>query len=645
MSVSIQTFAERVLFGTSIEDKCFFPEKVRYDVPRTVVRVPDEPSRPKCLEFSDERLPFPKHFSDPESRATALHFFANHELLAIELMALCLLRFPDAPTQFQKGLVHIISEEQEHLQLYLHRLQELGGEVGQVPVNGFFWDCLSGMNDPMDFVVGMSMTFEQANLDHCIHYGRLFQTVGDQDTVDILDKVYQDEVRHLRHGLHWFRKWKPPNEADFFSQEKSLQLPMSMMRAKGSSFDGEGRRKAGFDTEYINQLEVYSLSKGRPSDVYVFTPNCELDHAGQQPKKIAQLMALALAPLMMVLCKKDDIVLSEPLPQQTLLNLKRVGFPLPQQLQDLDDIGERKLGQIRPWGLSRNIAERYDLEWRDAWSEIFGKSWGAECLRRLQQQFPEDFWTDVNSVGKRCHTLDEVLIHIQYLNTVGYEKYIAKINFSTAGRGAKRFSELPEVESWLERVLSHQAVVVEPCFDRVIDCSIQMDVRDESTKVLAMGRFETDSQGQYLGHHFGAVHSGLSKELLRFVHGDGKDSQRMRRLSRQVAEVVGSALRDVGFSGPVGVDAMIVRTAEGFKIRPIVEVNPRYTMGRIAHELSRFVHPKSTGMFKIVRTKQFLTEFPIANMQIEDRKWRMGFQILTNPDYPVMGIIEVNDAK
>ena len=68
-------------------------------------------------------------------------------------------------------------------------------------------------------------------------------------------------------------------------------------------------------------------------------------------------------------------------------------------------------------------------------------------------------------------------------------------------------------------------------------------------------------------------------------------------------------------------------------------------MGRIAHELSRVVHPKSTGMFKIVRTKQFLTEFPLANMQIEDRKWRMGFQILTNLDYPVLVIIEVNDAK
>ena len=228
-------------------------------------------------------------------------------------MALCLLKFPDAPVPFQKGLVHTITEEQEHLRLYLDRLQELGGEVGEVPVNGFFWDCLSGMTDPMDFVVGMSMTFEQANLDHCIHYGKLFSAVGDTRTVEILDQVYKDEIRHLRHGLHWFRKWKMPEEADFFVHEKSLALPMSVMRAKGLTFDRQGRERAGFDTDYINQLEVYSLSKGRPSNVYAFTPNVELDHANQQPKKIALLMERALAPLMMVLCKKDDIVLSEPL--------------------------------------------------------------------------------------------------------------------------------------------------------------------------------------------------------------------------------------------------------------------------------------------------------------------------------------------
>ena len=92
-------------------------------------------------------------------------------------------------------------------------------------------------------------------------------------------------------------------------------------------------------------------------------------------------------------------------------------------------------------------------------------------------------------------------------------------NFSTAGRGAKRFDEPSEVQGWLERALRHQEIVVEPCFERVVDFSIQLDVQSNRTKVLAIGRFETDNQGQYLGHHLGAMHSGLDKDLLRFIHG------------------------------------------------------------------------------------------------------------------------------
>ena len=642
---TVQSFAEQLLCGQTLLDKLTKPTALDYQSQTRGIALPILPSRPKHLQFSEERLPFPKHFGLDHARAQALHFFANHELLAIELMALCLLKFPNAPTSFRKGLVHTITEEQEHLRLYLDRLQELGGEVGEVPVNGFFWDCLSSMNDPMDFVVGMSMTFEQANLDHCIHYGRLFRDVGDWRTVQILDQVYKDEIRHLRHGLRWFRKWKMSEETDFFVHEKSLVLPMSVMRAKGLTFDRKGRELAGFDVDYINQLDVYSLSKGRPSNVYVFTPNVELNHANQQPKKIALLMERALAPLMMVLCKKDDIVLSGSLPSDQLLALKEVNYPLPQQVETWEELSGRFLGEVRTWGTSKRISERFGIEWKPAWASIFGKSWGASCLEHLLEQYPAAYWTNETTVGCVCTDWSDVEGAIQYFKKEGHHRFIVKANYSTAGRGAKRFDDLSEVKGWLERILRHQQVVVEPCFDRVVDFSIQLDVQSNRTKVLAIGRFETDNQGQYLGHHLGAMHSGLDKDLLRFIHGDGKDSQRMRRLSMQVADVVGKALQAVGYMGPAGVDAMIVRTSNGYKIRPIVEVNPRYTMGRIAHELSRFVHPKSKGWFGILPTKVFSAQYDEPRMIVEAAKWCEGVQLLTDVRYPVVGFVMVNNRR
>jgi hypothetical protein len=43
----------------------------------------------------------------------------------------------------------------------------------------------------------------------------------------------------------------------------------------------------------------------------------------------------------------------------------------------------------------------------------------------------------------------------------------------------------------------------------------------------------------------------------------------------------------MGHRGPLGIDAMLVSTDEGPRLCPILEVNPRYTMGRIALALRK----------------------------------------------------------
>ena len=57
------------------------------------------------------------------SAGRLLHFFANHELLATELMALVLLKFPDAPAAFRKGVLETLKDEQEHTRLYIERMK------------------------------------------------------------------------------------------------------------------------------------------------------------------------------------------------------------------------------------------------------------------------------------------------------------------------------------------------------------------------------------------------------------------------------------------------------------------------------------------------------------------------------------------
>ncbi len=640
--ISVHDFAERLVFGDKLTDKLFHPEKINFQS-FSAVSTPDSPGRPVNLLFSKERLAFPKDFTSPFSRGLALQFFANHELLAIELMALCLLRFPDAPINFQRGIVHIISEEQEHLRLYLERSKQLGVEAGAVPVNSFFWNCLAKMHDPMDFVIGMGLTFEQANLDHCLYYGRLFEAVDDHDTAHIIKRVYRDEIRHVKHGLHWFRKWKPPEEADFFVHEKSLKLPLSPMRAKGLIFDVKGRKEIGFEDKYIQKLQVYSLSKGRPSNVYLFRPNCELDQIGQEPKKIAKEIESFLSPLMLFLAQKDDIVVSQRLPLSQLQEFQKVGIFLPQFVNTLNELDGRFLGEFRPWGWSPKIAEELHKEFPTQHRKLYGKAWGAECLQAFLQANSEDFLCPLETVGRVCYSIDEMNKQGEVFRGLGYEEHIIKANFGTAGRNSRR-SSFPYDEDmilWASKILRRQkCIVLEPRLDRLIDYSIQIQVYPNQTKKIAVGRFTTSEKGQYLGHHLGAFHRNLDRELLRFLQGNGKDKYRFRRINTSVAQLIGRRLQTEGFQGPAGIDALIYRDSyEKLRIRPIVEVNPRMTMGRIAFEVGKYVHPQSTGTFSILPTKRVTWR----EIKREKGRWREGVIPLTNPENSVVAILDLKN--
>ena len=134
-------WAERVLLGRTLEDKLWRPEAITDERPGPAIEPPPRPGRPPGLAPSDEAAVAPPkeaELLDPRARGRLLHGFANHELLALELMALALLRFPDAPPSFRRGLVRTLGEEQEHLRLYLRRMGELGVELGEQPLGSTF---------------------------------------------------------------------------------------------------------------------------------------------------------------------------------------------------------------------------------------------------------------------------------------------------------------------------------------------------------------------------------------------------------------------------------------------------------------------------------------------------------------------------
>ena len=141
--MELRAFAEQVLFSDSLDRKLVRPTSPLTDaVPGEAVRV-KKPHRPNNLQFAPRRTapPMPKGaaFGVPKKRAVAHHIMANHELQAMEVMAMVLLAFPDAPSDFRTGLADVMFDEQRHAELHANRAAELGFACGDLPVNCSIW--------------------------------------------------------------------------------------------------------------------------------------------------------------------------------------------------------------------------------------------------------------------------------------------------------------------------------------------------------------------------------------------------------------------------------------------------------------------------------------------------------------------------
>ena len=56
-------------------------------------------------------------------------------------------------------------DEQRHFRMYMDRAEHWGVGLGEVGTGTFFWDTVSELSSPVDFLAALSLTYEQANLD------------------------------------------------------------------------------------------------------------------------------------------------------------------------------------------------------------------------------------------------------------------------------------------------------------------------------------------------------------------------------------------------------------------------------------------------------------------------------------------------
>ncbi len=533
---------------------------------------------------------FPKKselLRDERARGRLLHFFANHELLAIETMAYVLLRFPDAPEAFKKGVFGILQEEQRHLRSYLGRMEECGVPFGAVPLNHYFWSHLRDIRSPFDFVARMSLTFEQANLDFALEYAALFESgIGDPKTAGILRAVHDDEVRHVGHGWKWFQHWRDPGfESDFEAYRAALPFPLSARRARGARlFAAESRREAGLSAEFIQEVKVAGGSRGRFPDFLWFNPQCEIEASLPTLPASLREKIVDLEPLMIFLSREEDVLELSRRPSALFSGrIHEVRGALPEIITGPEELRRYPaFGEFKPWGFSPGAWKRLDAiapKLRNP--PTFSRSLPAEKLHS------KAYWKEfLGTPGVVLRTREDLARASDALP--GAEEVLVKSSVGTSGRGhlhlERAMLEDPATIQKLEkRLLRGDALVLEPFYQKKCDFSVQY----EWTAVGKLIRFEprvfvTDDLHQYQGAFLGDPARAGS------LHAAAKVIREQEGEWGPVHERVSSHLFELGYRGPFGIDSMVARNQDGMLfVVPVIEVNVRHTMGRVAHEIEK----------------------------------------------------------
>ncbi len=601
--MTITDAATQVLFGQTLTEKLTVADIALPDTQRApAICTPQAPARPAELALSESgvRAQFPgvNTLDQEASRGELLHFLANHELLASELMALVLLKFPDAPAAYRRGVYEAMREEQMHTLMYMRRMRETGHEFGQLPLNSYFWRLVSPMRSPMEFVTQLNLTFEQANLDFSHHYAQLFRQVGDTSTANVLEKIYQDEIGHVGHGIHWLREWKAdPQRSDWETYISGLELPFSPAKAKGMApYNPDGRRAAGLDEDFITRLSVTAQSRGRPPVLHWFNASAESAALAQTrgetytPSSAERRIEQDLELLMLAACSRDDLLLLRQLPTTAhLQRLQEAGLTLPElALQSDADLTQRKLGGLKPWAWSpdasatlapyqHQLAPSVPHQWQPAAApETFSKHLGLQLQDALQLPVDTQLYTELSALEAALQSADTPLR--------------LKLPYACSGRGHYRYDPQRGLTAGIHQALQrgitqHGSILCEPERDVVADFSVHYDLQaGRPARLRGYVIMQNTPSGQFLSATAAQkwtshLPDGVPAYLFSQTNFTDLYNQ---HLPAALASLLPS------FTGPLGVDAMVARQPDStLQLIPIVEVNARHTMGRLALNLQR----------------------------------------------------------
>lgn len=174
-----------------------------FDAP--MPHAPGRPDRPELLPPS--RMPKRGRAGSERSRIALLHALAHIEFSAIDLAFDLVGRFGTRfPRDFADDWLGVGADEAMHFALLDRRLRALGSGYGALPAHAGLWEAAQNTaHDPLARLAVVPTVLEARGLDVTPATVGLLERAGDARSAAILNRIYQDEIRHVAAGMKWFR--------------------------------------------------------------------------------------------------------------------------------------------------------------------------------------------------------------------------------------------------------------------------------------------------------------------------------------------------------------------------------------------------------------------------------------------------------
>jgi uncharacterized ferritin-like protein (DUF455 family) len=226
--------------------------KLDMDDPATLQGPPGRPERPGLVEPS--AVPR-RRLGTSDGRAALVHAIAHIEFNAINLALDAALRFRQMPEQYYLDWLSVAADEARHFGMLAGRLAELGHGYGDFPAHNGLWEMAEKTSGScLERMALVPRVLEARGLDVTPGMIKRLRAVGDDATINLLEVILEEEVRHVAIGSHWFR---------YCCAEQGVAPEPTFRALLGQHFTGKLRGpfntpyriRAGFSEQEMEELE------------------------------------------------------------------------------------------------------------------------------------------------------------------------------------------------------------------------------------------------------------------------------------------------------------------------------------------------------------------------------------------------------